>query len=241
MKIHIRNGRLVDPAAKIDKTLDLFVAAGRVVGVGAAPVGFEPNSVLDATGCVVCPGLVDLAARLREPGFEYKATLESEMAAAAAGGVTRLACPPDTDPVLDEPGLVEMLTHRARLPEFAHVHPVGALTAQLEGKALTEMAELAEAGCIAFGQANRAIVDTQVLLRAMMYAATFGFPVWLQAQDPFLASRGVAHDGEVSARLGLAGIPVAAETIALATICSWRARPAPASTLPASPRRQAWR
>lgn len=218
MKIHIRNGRLVDPAAKIDKTLDLFVAAGRVVGVGAAPVGFEPNSVLDATGCVVCPGLVDLAARLREPGFEYKATLESEMAAAAAGGVTRLACPPDTDPVLDEPGLVEMLTHRARLPEFAHVHPVGALTAQLEGKALTEMAELAEAGCIAFGQANRAIVDTQVLLRAMMYAATFGFPVWLQAQDPFLASRGVAHDGEVSARLGLAGIPVAAETIALATI-----------------------
>jgi dihydroorotase len=140
------------------------------------------------------------------------------MAAAAAGGVTRLACPPDTDPVLDEPGLVEMLTHRARLPEFAHVHPVGALTTQLEGKALTEMVELSEAGCVAFGQANRAIVDTQVLLRAMMYAATFDFPVWLQAQDPFLAKKGVAHDGEVAARLGLAGIPVAAETIALATI-----------------------
>jgi dihydroorotase len=120
--------------------------------------------------------------------------------------------------VLDEPGLVEMLTHRARLPEFAHVHPVGALTVQLEGKALTEMAELAEAGCVAFGQANRAIVDTQVLLRAMMYAATFDFPVWLQAQDPFLARKGVAHDGEVAARLGLVGIPVAAETIALATI-----------------------
>jgi len=140
------------------------------------------------------------------------------MAAAAAGGVTRLACPPDTDPVLDEPGLVEMLTHRARLPEFAHVHPVGALTTQLEGKALTEMAELNEAGCVAFGQANHAIVDTQVLLRAMMYAATFDFPVWLQAQDPFLARKGVAHDGEVAARLGLAGIPVAAETIALATM-----------------------
>ena len=218
MKIHIKNGRLIDPASKTDKALDLFVAAGRIVGVGNAPAGFEANSVLDATGCIVCPGLVDLAARLREPGFEYKATLESEMAAAAAGGVTRLACPPDTDPVLDEPGLVEMLTHRARLPEFAHVHPVGALTVQLEGKALTEMAELAEAGCVAFGQANRAIVDTQVLLRAMMYAATFDFPVWLQAQDPFLARKGVAHDGEVAARLGLAGIPVAAETIALATI-----------------------
>ena len=218
MKIHIKNGRLIDPASKTDKPLDLFVAAGRIVGIGNAPAGFEANSVLDATGCIVCPGLIDLAARLREPGFEYKATLESEMAAAAAGGVTRLACPPDTDPVLDEPGLVEMLTHRARLPEFAHVHPVGALTVQLEGKALTEMAELAEAGCVAFGQANRAIVDTQVLLRAMMYAATFDFPVWLQAQDPFLARKGVAHDGEVAARLGLVGIPVAAETIALATI-----------------------
>jgi dihydroorotase len=218
MKIHIKNGRLIDPASKTDKPLDVFIGAGRVVGIGNAPAGFEANSVLDASGCIVCPGLVDLSARLREPGFEYRATLESEMAAAVAGGVTRLACPPDTDPVLDEPGLVEMLTHRARLPEFAHVHPVGALTVQLEGKALTEMAELAEAGCVAFGQANRAVVDTQVLLRAMMYAATFDFPVWLQAQDPFLAKKGVAHDGEVAARLGLAGIPVAAETIALATI-----------------------
>ncbi|MCF8177467.1 MAG: dihydroorotase [Sulfuritalea sp.] len=221
MKIHIRNGRLIDPASKTDKPLDLFIAAGRIVGVGNAPVGWgvdSANSVLDATGCIVCPGLIDLAARLREPGFEYKATLESEMAAAAAGGVTRLACPPDTDPVLDEPGLVEMLSHRARLPEFAHVHPVGALTTQLEGQALTEMAELSEAGCVAFGQANRAIVDTQVLLRAMMYAATYDFPVWLQAQDPFLSRKGVAHDGEVAARLGLAGIPVAAETIAIATL-----------------------
>jgi dihydroorotase len=120
--------------------------------------------------------------------------------------------------VLDEPGLVEMLTHRARLPEFAHVHPIGALTAQLAGKKLTEMAELSEAGCVAFGQANQAIIDTQVLLHAMQYAATFDFPVWLQAQDPFLAKLGVAHDGEVAARLGLAGIPVAAETIALSTL-----------------------
>ncbi len=219
MRIHIKGGRVIDPASNTDREADLFIANGKIVGVGdTAPAGFESNSILDATGCIVCPGLVDLSARLREPGYEYKATLESEMAAAAAGGVTRLACPPDTDPVLDEPGLVEMLTHRARLPEFAHVHPVGALTVQLEGKALTEMAELHEAGCIAFGQANRAIVDTQVLLRAMQYAATFDFPVWLQAQDPFLAKKGVAHDGEVAARLGLVGIPVAAETIALATI-----------------------
>jgi len=218
MKIHIKNGRLIDPASATDRALDLFIGAGRVVGIGTPPAGFEANSVLDASGCVVCPGLIDLSARLREPGFEYKATLESEMAAAVAGGVTRLVCPPDTDPPLDEPGLVEMLTHRARHPGFAHVHPMGALTIGLAGERLTEMAELAEAGYISFGQANRTIVDTQVLMRAMQYAATFDFPVWLQPQDPFLGKRGVAHDGEVAARLGLPGIPVVAETIAIAAL-----------------------
>ncbi|MBI3524541.1 MAG: dihydroorotase [Betaproteobacteria bacterium] len=218
MKIHIKNGRVIDPANGIDRMADVFVARGHIVAIGATPAGFESNGAIDASGCIVCPGLVDLSARLREPGYEYRATLESEMAAAAAGGVTSLACPPDTDPLLDEPGLVEMLKHRARQPGFAHVYPVGALTQQLAGERLTEMAELAEAGCIAFGQADRAIVDTQVLLRAMQYAATFGFPIWMQAQDPFLARDGVAHDGEVAARLGLTGIPVAAETVALSTL-----------------------
>lgn len=217
--LHIKGGRVIDPASKTDSVADVFIDSGRIVGVGGtAPSGFDATSVLDASGCIVCPGLVDLSARLREPGFEYRATLESEMAAAAAGGITSLACPPDTDPVLDEPGLVEMLTHRARLPEFARVHPVGALTIGLDGERLTEMAELAEAGCVAFGQANRTIVDTQVLLRALQYAATFDFPVWLQPQDKFLSRKGVAHDGEVAARLGLPGIPVAAETIAIASL-----------------------
>ncbi|HTY03505.1 MAG TPA: dihydroorotase [Rhodocyclaceae bacterium] len=219
MRIHIKNGRVVDPANGIDRPEDLFIADGAIVSHrGTPPAGFVAEGTVDATGCIVCPGLVDLSARLREPGFEYKATLESEMAAAAAGGITSLACPPDTDPPLDEPGLVEMLTHRARLPEFAHVYPVGALTVKLGGQRLTEMAELAEAGCVAFGQANTAVLDTQVLLRAMQYAATFGFSVWLQAQDPYLAKAGVAHDGAVAARLGLTGIPVVAETIALATV-----------------------
>jgi dihydroorotase len=218
MRIHIKNGRVIDPAARFDKITDLFIAEGRIVSHGdTPPAGFVAEGTIDAAGCIVCPGLVDLSARLREPGFEYRATLESEMAAAAAGGVTSLACPPDTDPPLDEPGLVEMLKHRAGLPEFAHVYPVGALTVGLAGQRLTEMAELAEAGCVAFGQANAAVLDSQVLLRAMQYAATFDFPVWLQAQDPHLARGGVAHDGEVSARLGLTGIPVVAETIALAT------------------------
>jgi dihydroorotase len=218
MRIQIKDGHVIDPANGIDRAGDLFVADGCIAAVGQAPAGFEAEGIIDATGCIVCPGLVDLSARLREPGFEYRATLESEMAAAAAGGVTSLACPPDTDPPLDEPGLVEMLKHRARLPEFAHVYPVGALTVGLAGQRLTEMAELAEAGCMAFGQANTPLLDTQVLLRAMQYAATFGFSVWLQAQDAYLAKGGVAHDGAVSARLGLTGIPVVAETIALATL-----------------------
>ena len=218
MKIHIKNGRLVDPANGIDAQQDVYIAAGRIAAVAAAPEGFVANRVIDAAGLVVCPGLIDLSARLREPGFEYKATLESEMAAAAAGGVTSLACPPDTDPPLDEPGLVEMLKHRARHPNFAHVYPVGALTLGLAGERLTEMAELHEAGCIAFGQANMPVVDTQVLMRALQYAATFDYPVWLQAQDPFLGKDGVAHDGEVATRLGLSGMPVSAETIAIATI-----------------------
>ena len=218
MRIQIINGHAIDTANGLDRRADIFVADGRIVGIGKAPDGFAAEGTIDATGCVVCPGLVDLAARLREPGFEYKATLESEMAAAAAGGVTSLACPPDTDPPLDEPGLVEMLKYRARQPGFAHVYPVGALTLGLAGARLTEMAELAEAGCLAFGQAGTVIVDTQVLMRAMQYAATFGFPVWLQAKDPYLGKEGVAHDGEVASRLGLTGIPVVAETIALATI-----------------------
>jgi len=218
MKIQITNGHVIDPANGVDRDADVFVIDKQIAAVGKAPHGFEAEATIDAGGCIVCPGLVDLSARLREPGFEYRATLESEMAAAAAGGVTSLCCPPDTDPPLDEPGLVEMLHHRARLPEFARVYPIGALTVGLAGQRLTEMAELAEAGCIAFGQANTPMLDTQVLLHAMDYAATFGFSVWLQAQDIHLAKGGVAHDGAVSARLGLTGIPVVAETIALATV-----------------------
>ena len=217
-RIHIRGGRLVDPRNELDAPRDLFVAEGRIAAVGAAPDGFRADRVVDATGLVVAPGLVDLAARLREPGLEYKATLESEMLAAVAGGVTSLACPPDTDPPLDEPGLVEMLTRRARSLNLARVYPVGALTAKLEGERLTEMAELADHGCVAFSQADARIHDTQVLWRALQYAATFGFAVWLRPQDPYLARSGVAHDGEVATRLGLPGIPAFAETIAVGAI-----------------------
>src|SRR6478736_3673550 len=218
MKIEIAHGRIVDPASGLDRPGTLYVADGAIAGVDTKPTGWHPARVIDASGLVVAPGLVDLSARLREPGLEYKATLESEMSAAIAGGVTSLVCPPDTDPPLDEPGLVEMLKYRARSLDRAHVYPIGALTVGLQGAELTEMGELAEAGCVAFSQAEAPLTDTGVLLRAMQYAATFGHRVWLRPQDPYLAKGGVAHDGEVATRLGLAAIPPAAETIALATI-----------------------
>ncbi len=220
MNIHIKNGRLIDPKNNIDAQRDVYIAGGRIAAIGNAPAGFVADQVIDASGLVVAPGLVDLAARLREPGYEYMATLESEMDAAVAGGITSLACPPDTDPPLDEPGLVEMLKHRARNLNQARVYPVAALTTGLKGQELTEMAELADAGCVAFSQADAPLTDTRVLMRAMQYAATFGFSVWLRPQDSFLAKNGVAHDGEVATRCGLPAIPACAETIALATMLS---------------------
>ena len=218
MNIHIKGGRVVDPRNRVDAVQDVFIVDGRIAAFGKAPAGFKAEQTIDARGLVVAPGLVDLVARLREPGFEHKATLESEMLAAVAGGVTRLACPPDTDPPLDEPGLVEMLVHRARGLNLARVHPVGALTAKLGGERLTEMVELNESGCVAFSNADVQVADTNVLWRAMQYASTFGFPVWLRAQDGYLARDGVAHDGEVATRLGLPGIPAFAESIAVATV-----------------------
>ncbi len=218
MKLHIKNGHLIDPANGIDGKNDLYIADGKVLAVGAAPSGFTADQTIDATGLIVSPGFVDLSARLREPGYEYKATLESEMQAAMQGGVTSLICPPDTDPVLDEPGLVEMLKHRAKTLNQANVHPLGALTVGLKGKALTEMAELTEAGCIGFAQAEEPIEDTNVLLRAMQYAKTFNYTVWLRPQDAHIGRGGIAASGPLASRLGLSGVPVMSETIALHTI-----------------------
>lgn len=218
MKLHIKNGRVIDPANGIDAVQDLFIADGVIAARGTAPAGFHADQAIDAAGLVVAPGLVDLSARLREPGYEYKATLESELRAAMQGGVTTLVCPPDTDPVLDEPGLVEMLKHRARMLDQANVHPLGALTMGLKGQSLTEMAELTEAGCIGFSQAEVPVLDTTVLLRAMQYARTFGYTVWLRPQDAHIGRGGVAHSGPLASRLGLSGVPVMSETIALHTI-----------------------
>ena len=210
MNIEITNGRVIDPHNSTDRVASLFITDGKISGIGETPAGFVADQSIDAAGCVVCPGLIDLAARLN--------SIEAELAAAVAGGVTSVVVPPDADPPLDEPELADRLVHRGTEIGKARVLPLGALTLGLKGERLAELAGLKKAGCVAFSQATQPVVDTEALLRSMEYAATFDFAVWLQPQDYWLARNGIAHEGEVASRLGLAGIPVAAETIAIATI-----------------------
>jgi dihydroorotase len=217
MGIVVKGGRIIDPANNLDAVKDLYIdSTGFIAGVGKAPDGFEATRAIDARGQVVCPGLVDLRARLREPGLEYKATMESETRAAVAAGITTLCCPPDTWPVIDTPAMAQMVQSRAWRFGLAFVHPLGALTQGLEGKLLTDMAALEEAGCVGVSNALEPITDTLVLRRAMEYAATFDLTVYLHAEDPWLRNTGCVHEGEVGTRLGLPGIPEAAETVALA-------------------------
>jgi len=213
----IRGGRVIDPARAFDEKADVALAGNAVIAIGNVAPDFQPELTIDATGCLVLPGLVDLAVRLREPGYEHARMLESEMSAAVAGGITSLVCQPDTDPVLDESGLVEMLRFRAEKLQQARVYPLGALTRNLQGTVLTEMVELTDAGCVAFSQAEVALSNTQVLQRAFQYASTFGYAVWLRPQDAFLG-QGVAASGPLATRMGLSGVPVMAETIAMHTI-----------------------
>lgn len=217
MKILIQGGRVIDPASGFDEKTDVALVDRAVVAIKKIENDFSPDHVIDASNCIVMPGLVDLQVRLREPGEEHAGMLASELAAAVAGGVTSVVCPPDTDPVLDEAGLVEMLRYRAQRLNLARVFPLGALTCRLEGEVLTEMLALTDAGCIAFSQAEVPLANTQVLLRALQYASTFGYAVWLRPQELYLG-KGVAASGPLALRMGLSGVPVAAETIALHTI-----------------------
>ncbi len=209
MNIRIHNGRVIDPALGTDTVTDLFIAAGHVVAQGAAPAGFVPERSIDATGLIVCPGLVDLSARID--------TRSNDLFAAVASGITTLACPPDTQAALDDPGLAERMIESSAALGLARVLPVGALTQGLGGEKLAELAGLAQVGCIAFSHGKQAITDTQLLLHAMQYASTFNYTIVLHAQDHSLARGGIAHAGQVAARLGLPGIPVCAETVAMAT------------------------
>jgi dihydroorotase len=215
-RIHISGGRLVDPANHIDARLDLFIAGGRIAALGDAPDGFTSDIELDAAGLIIIPGLIDLCARLREPGQEHKATIESECRAAAASGITTLCCPPDTSPVIDTPAVVELIRHRSRQAGGARVVSLGALTRGLKGEHLSEMSALKAAGCVGVSNALKPLASTLIQRRAFEYAATFDLTVFLHADDAALSANGCLHEGHISTRLGLPGIPEAAETVAVA-------------------------
>jgi dihydroorotase len=215
-RIRIAGGRLIDPHNRIDDELDVYIADGRIAAVGAAPDGFTSDIELDATGLWVVPGLVDLCARLREPGEEFKATIDSECRAAAAAGITTLCCPPDTNPVIDTPAVIEMIHHRAQQVGGARVVGLGALTQNLDGEHLSEMFALKQAGCVGVSNALNPLASTLIQRRAFEYAATFDLTVFLHADDAALSANGCMHEGHVSTRLGLPGIPESAETVAVA-------------------------
>lgn len=216
MRTLIRGGRVVDPAQGLDRVMDLYLAGGRVAALGDAPADFVPERTIDARDRVVCPGFIDLAARLREPGQEHKATIGSEARAALAGGITTLCIAPDTIPVIDEPAVVELINRRAAAAGAARVITMGALTRGLDGKELSEMAALRSAGCAGVTNTRRPLANTQTLRRALEYAASFDLTVVIEPDDPWLSLGGCVHEGTVGTRLGLVGIPEAAETSALA-------------------------
>jgi dihydroorotase len=215
VRLRISNGRIIDPANNIDQTGSLFIDKGKIIAIGRSPTGFKPQKEINARNKIVCPGLVDLCARLREPGEENKATIASETAAAAASGITSICCPPDTIPVIDTPAVVELIFQRALNSQQSKVYPLGALTHGLKGKTLAEMDALKSAGCIGVSNAYAPIVDTEVLRRALEYAVTCKITVHLYCEDHYLRNNGVAHEGPVSTRLGLPAIPETAETIAV--------------------------
>ncbi|GAB4287779.1 MAG: dihydroorotase [Methylophaga sp.] len=213
MKLHIKNGRVIDPASQLDARQDIFISGGRIVAIGDHPDGFTADRTIDATGLMVIPGLVDLNVRLREPGQEHTATIQSETAAAAAGGVTTLCVPPDTDPVIDNPAVVELIEDRAKKAGRCMVLVQGALTQNLDSELLAEMARLKAAGCMGVSNGLAPIKNTIILQRAMAYAASLDMTLFITPGDPWLRAQGCVHEGAVSSRLGLGGIPESAETI----------------------------
>jgi dihydroorotase len=215
----ILNGRLLDPATGgDDKAANLYIENGRIAAIGTAPKNYQADVTVDAKGLIVCPGLIDLCARLREPGYEYKATIRSETIAAAMAGITTVCIPPDTDPVIDEPAVVDLIQKRAQAHGGAGVAILGALTTRLEGSQLSQMATLKAAGCSGLSNALRPMANSRVWYRALEYAATHALTLHIVPLDPALANDGVAHAGAVATRLGLPAIPVSAETVAIAQI-----------------------
>jgi len=218
MKLHIANGRLIDPANRVDAYLDVFVDQGRVVAQGLAPVGFSAERVIDATGKMILPGLIDLAVRLPDASLPDSEAFALELRAALAGGITGLVALPDQTQVLDVPERVEALLRSTQALGLSNVYALGAMTVGLKGECVTEMHALRAAGCLAFSQADLPVYDTAVIEGAMRYAKTFDHALWLRAQDPWLSRGGVIASGAYASRLGLTGIPAEAETITLQTL-----------------------
>jgi len=216
MHILIKNGRVIDPANKIDKITNVYITAGKIAAVADALDGFTAELEIDASNQLVCPGFVDLSARLREPGFEHKATIASETRAAAASGITSLVMPPDTYPITDTPAVAKLIRKKAEDAGFAKVYSLGAATQDLRGENISEMAALKAAGCIGISNALTPIKNPLVMKRIMEYAATFDLTLFLFSEDPSLRHSGCVHEGAISTRLGLPGIPEAAETVAVA-------------------------
>ena len=215
-RIAITGGHIIDPANSVDQQKSLFVAEGKIISLGKKPDGFTTDLDIDVQGQIVCPGFVDLSARLREPGQEHKATITSETTAAARAGITTLCAQPDTIPVVDEPAVVELIKERTQLVGKARILPIGALTQGLNGERLSEMSALKQAGCIAVGNASEPIANTLVLRRALEYATTYGLLIIIRPEDFWLRDSGCVHEGAVGTRLGLPGIPESAEIVAVA-------------------------
>lgn len=216
------NARLLDPASKLDAPGALLAEGEKIADLGPglfrAGEGYSvPEGIqsVDCKGRCLAPGLVDMRVQLREPGEEHKETLKSAGEAAVAGGITSMACLPNTDPVIDEVATVEFVARRARKIGLAKVYPYAAITKHLAGKELAEIGMLAEAGALAFTDGTRAVADALVLRRALSYARTFGLMIVQHPEEPSLAEGGAMNEGELATRLGLSGIPAAAEAIML--------------------------
>lgn len=206
----IRNGRLIDPLQEIDTITDLLLADGKIQAMG--PIDTPDHcTVIDASGLIVAPGLIDMHVHFREPGFEYKETIAGGSLAAAAGGVTSVATMPNTHPTVDDPSMAAFVLERGRLAGRCHVYPIGAITRGLKGEELTEIGLLQQAGCVGFSDDGKVVMDSGLMRRALDYSRTFGALVIQHAEDCGLARGGCMHEGLTSSRLGLPGIPAAAE------------------------------
>ncbi len=215
-RLLIRKGRVVDPSEGIDQVMDVLLTDGRVEDLGEGLELPADTPALDADGHVVAPGFIDLSAHLREPGYEHKETIATGCRAAVAGGFTAVCSAADTKPVNDGPSVTRFIRERAADVDLARVYPVGAVSRNLEGEELAEIGEMAREGVVAVGDAGRPITNSLLMRRALEYARSFDIPVAVHAEDPGLTDRGLMHEGAVSTRIGLRGMPAAAEAVVIA-------------------------